>query len=62
LDKRALAQSRAAVEIEVERAARMVALGRYLPGFDHLIPPDVPWDNFRYAAERMRAVCGLAPL
>ena len=32
-------------------------LSRYLVGFDHLIPPDVPWDNMRYAADTLRAAC-----
>jgi uroporphyrinogen decarboxylase len=57
LDKRALAQDRAAIDIEVEKARRMIQLGRYIPMFDHLIPPDVPWENMRYAAERIREVC-----
>jgi hypothetical protein len=35
----------------------MAERGRYVPGFDHLIPPDVPWENFRYAAEELRKVC-----
>ena len=57
LDKRALAADRAAIDIEVEKARRMVRLGRYIPMFDHLIPPDVPWENMKYAAERIREVC-----
>ncbi len=57
LDKRALAGTRADVDAEVARAAEMLAHGRYLPGFDHLIPPDASWDNFRYAAERVRELC-----
>jgi hypothetical protein len=57
LDKRALAAGREAIDREVERAAWMVEKGRYVPGFDHLIPPDVPWESFAYAAERLREVC-----
>lgn len=57
LDKRALARGRGAVDGEVERAAKMCRSGRYIPAFDHLIPPDVPWSNFAYAAERIREVC-----
>jgi hypothetical protein len=57
LDKRALAGTRADVDREVERAAAMVPHGRFVPGFDHLIAPDATWDNYRYAAERLRAVC-----
>lgn len=58
LDKRALAAGRDAIDHEVGRARRMTETGRYVPGFDHLIPPDVPWDSFRYAADRLREVCG----
>lgn len=57
LDKRALAAGRDAIDAEVERARAMVAAGRYVPGFDHLIPPDTPWEGYRYAAERLREVC-----
>jgi uroporphyrinogen decarboxylase len=57
LDKRALAAGKAEIDIELEKARRMLAFGRFVPGFDHLIPPDVSWDNFRYAAERMRELC-----
>lgn len=57
LDKRALALSKAEIDREVEKAREMVKLGRYVPGFDHLIPPDVSWKNFRYAAEQIKRVC-----
>ncbi len=57
LDKRALALGRSAIDVEVERCARMCERGRYLPMFDHLIPPDVPWADFVYAAGRIRRVC-----
>jgi len=57
LDKRALAAGRAEIDQQVRRAARMAERGRYVPGFDHLIPPDVPWENFRYAAGELRRVC-----
>jgi len=57
LDKRALAAGRGDIDREVRRAGEMVRTGRYVPSFDHLIPPDVPWENFRYAAERIREVC-----
>ena len=57
LDKRALAVGREAIDQEVARARDMVREGRYVPAFDHLIPPDVPWANFKYAAEQIREVC-----
>jgi uroporphyrinogen decarboxylase len=57
LDKRALAQDRTAIDRQVEIAARAAAGCRYVPMWDHLIPPDVPWANMVYAAERIRRVC-----
>jgi len=60
LDKRSLAGTKGDVDREIARADRMMQLGRYVPGFDHLIPPDASWDLFRYAAERIKDLC-LAP-
>ena len=57
LDKRALARGRSAIDKEVRRCREMIRFGRYIPSWDHLIPPDVSWDNYRYAAERIRDVC-----
>ncbi|MCE0498951.1 MAG: hypothetical protein LV481_13505 [Methylacidiphilales bacterium] len=57
LDKRVLALTWADVDREVARAREMVRLGRYIPGFDHLIPPDASWVNFKYAAEQLKGVC-----
>lgn len=58
LDKRVLAGTKADVDREVEKAVWMIRNGgRYLPGFDHLIPPDASWENFRYAAGRIRDLC-----
>lgn len=57
LDKRCLAGTLADVDREVERAAAMVKLGRYVPGFDHLIPPDAKWENFCHAAQQLKQVC-----
>lgn len=57
LDKRALARDRQAIDKEVDRARTMIRLGRYVPSWDHLIPPDVSWENYKYAAEAIRDVC-----
>lgn len=57
LDKRALAIGPKAIDLEVEKARRRLTHGRYIPCFDHLIPDNVSWDNFRYAAEALRSVC-----
>jgi len=36
----------------------MLALGGYIPGCDHLIPPNVSWSNWRYFVENLRKIIG----
>lgn len=58
LDKNALSIGRDAIDAEIKKARWMLDNGgKYIPGFDHLIPPNVSWDNFRYAAEKIRELC-----
>lgn len=57
LDKRILAKTKSDIDVEIERCAEMIRLGRYIPMFDHHIPPDVPWENFRYASENIKKLC-----
>lgn len=54
LDKSALAKGKPEMHRELDRAEKMLALGGWVPGFDHLIPPDVPWENFKYAMTELR--------
>jgi uroporphyrinogen decarboxylase len=57
LDKRALAVGKAAIDREVDKAREMLKSGRYVPCYDHLIPPDVSWEMFKYSTKRLREVC-----
>ena len=58
LDKNALAQEKPAMHRELDKAARLFARGGYLAGLDHLIPPNVPWDNYRYFVEHLKKLMG----
>jgi uroporphyrinogen decarboxylase len=58
LDKRALARDKEAIDQELARAARMLPLGGYLPGPDHLVPPDVSWKNYAYFMRGVRDLIG----
>jgi uroporphyrinogen decarboxylase len=53
LDKAALARSKGDIHRELDKAFEMLALGGWVPGFDHLIPPDVPWQSFAYAVREL---------
>jgi uroporphyrinogen-III decarboxylase len=60
LNKYALAQGRTAIDREIDKAARMLKHGRYIPGLDHLIPFDVPWEAYVYYIRRLKDIMGMA--
>lgn len=57
-DKNILRSSRQAIAAEVRRLAALVEQGGYIPHCDHLVPPDVPYDNYLYYLQQARNVWG----
>ena len=58
IDKRALARGKAAIDREVAKARRLLALGGYFPAVDHSVPPDVPLESFLYLLHALRCARG----
>jgi hypothetical protein len=58
VDKRVLAQERDAIRVHLRELIPLIETGGYIPTVDHLIPPDVSWDNFRYYMEMKEALLG----
>ena len=54
IDKRALALGPQAIDQELERIRPAIALGRYIPDLDHLVPDDVSWDNYCYFSIQLK--------
>jgi hypothetical protein len=62
IDKKALARDKQAIRDEVmSKVPWLIERGGYLPQADHSIPPDVPWDNYRYFMELLGEVLGCQP-
>ena len=59
IDKRALRDGvpRRAIEDEVFTKADLIKEGGYSPMVDHAVPPDVPFENFRYYVQLLHEVC-----
>lgn len=57
-DKRILAGSKAEIEGEVHRLATLVEEGGYIGFCDHLVPPDVPLENYVFYLKTVRRVWG----
>jgi hypothetical protein len=58
VDKRVLANGRDAIRVHLRELIPLIETGGYIPTVDHLIPPDVSWDNFRYYMEMKEALLG----
>jgi uroporphyrinogen decarboxylase len=48
MDKRILARDKRAIRDMVTGKKALLREGGYIPGCDHAIPPDIPWENFLY--------------
>jgi uroporphyrinogen decarboxylase len=48
MDKRVLAGDKAGILRMVEEKRPLIEEGGYLPGCDHAMPPDIPWENYRF--------------
>ena len=53
-DKRALAHGRDAIDAEIERRRALMAEGGFIILPDHIIPPDVPLEDYMYYLDRVR--------
>ena len=63
IDKRALIESKEATKKEVmSKVPYLVKTGGYFPGCDHVIPPDVPFENFKYFINLLREISGMDKL
>jgi len=54
VDKRALIRGRAEIDRELDKVKELLDLGAYFPAVDHSVPPDVPYENFRYFVEELK--------
>ncbi len=58
IDKKALIQGREAIDREIARIEPLLRRGGFIPHVDHLVPPDVSFDNYLYYREKKRALLG----
>lgn len=59
-DKRALIAGKEAIDREFEHLTPLLREGGFIPHTDHLVPPDVSWENYRYYRERKMEWLGKA--
>ncbi len=52
----ALAYGKEEIDIELKKIPPLLSNGRYLPGLDRTVGPDVSWDNYQYFFARLREI------
>jgi len=60
-DKRALIAGTEAIDREFERIEPLLKRGGFIPHTDHLVPPDVSWENYCYYREKKCEFIGKTP-
>ena len=58
IDKRAVAAGPQAVDAELQRIRPLLDQGGVIPHLDHLVPPDISYDNYRYYLDAKRRLIG----
>lgn len=56
LNKQVMAEGKEAIDREMDRARKLIELGRFIPGPDHFVLSDVTFANYRYFMEQLREV------
>jgi hypothetical protein len=56
LNKQVMAEGKAAIDREMDRARSLIELGRFIPGPDHFVLSDVTFAHYRYFMEQLREV------
>lgn len=56
IDKGALVSGPQAIDLELARVAPVIRSGGYVPGVDHYVPPDVPWEHLKYYRRRLAEI------
>lgn len=56
IDKKQIAKGKNEIDRELEKVPFMLESGGYIPTFDHSVPPDVSWENFKYYRHKLNSM------
>lgn len=56
IDKRAVAEGPAAIDVELARIEPLIREGGYIPATDHSFPPDVSFSNYCYFMKKLYSI------
>ena len=56
LDKECMAKDKNAMDAELEKARQLIPLGKFIPGPDHVVLGNVPFDNYEYFMRELKRI------
>ena len=56
LDKECMARDKNAMDAELEKARKLIPLGKFIPGPDHFVLENVPFENYEYFMRGLKRV------
>jgi len=56
LDKECMARDKNAIDTELEKARQLIPLGKFIPGPDHFVLENVPFENYEYFMRGLKRV------
>ena len=56
INKNELANDKDSIDKELLKVKEMIKYGGYVPYADHLIPPNVSWENFKYYRNKLKGI------
>lgn len=59
IDKREIARGKDAIDRELERINEMFKYGKYIASLDHLVHPEISWQDFCYFVNKLKGMIGV---
>ncbi len=59
IDKREIAKGREAIDKELDRIGHMFKQSGYIAALDHLVHPEISWEDFKYFVYRLKEIIGV---
>jgi uroporphyrinogen decarboxylase len=59
IDKQEIAKGKACIDRELKRIAEVFKHSGYIPALDHLIHPEISWEDFNYFVSRLKQMIGV---
>ena len=62
IDKTKIKLGPPAIDAELEKVPNLIRKGGYIPRFDHMVPMDISWENYKYYRNKLNEIIKSTPV